>query len=177
MNLQLRREIGSPRVTSSKWSVFWSLYFCFWFVFWLFGFFLKLPFHQRIPIFTIMHGWKNLFGRPGDQQRSTSTPLEEKKNLSGHIGEGKTTAFIYPHHPSPWAAQLSAKRALVSPWFPEGKVRAHEWVPRFPSCIRCWQRGPFFSHSIQRMQFWDFTYFSFENVFSSRYLLPNTDIQ
>ena len=51
--------------------------------------------------------------------------------------------------------QLSPKRALLGPCFLLwGKVRAWEWMPRFPSCMGCCQKGSFVPCPVQSTESW-----------------------
>lgn len=62
-------------------------------------------------------------------------------------------ARSYLHCPSHKAVQLSAERDPLSQRFlPQGKVRAREWVPSFPSYVRCCPRGPVLSSSAQNTE-------------------------
>lgn len=87
-------------------------------------------------------------------------PESQVEKFQHTAGEKKSTiidmlkkAWFYLHCPSHKAVQLSAERDPLSQWFlPQGKERACEWVPSFPSYVRCCPRGPVLSSCTQNTE-------------------------
>lgn len=85
-----------------------------------------------------MEGWESSGEVSIHSWSKNNTRFDALKRIRG-------TVSFHPHHPSPKVAQLIAKRGLLSLWLlPQGKLRASEWVPSFPSYVGHHKRDPFF---------------------------------
>lgn len=108
------------------------------------------PSLQRTPILTVIQGQECPCGSPRVQWRSSSIILEGKKMMLDTLKRVRENSFTLPvlhTRTHPKAAQLSAKRDLLSPWFlPWEKVRVCEWALSFLSYVGCCQRDPLLSH-------------------------------
>lgn len=105
------------------------------------------PSLQRTLILTVTHEQVCLCRSPGIQCTMLEKTyiyiffmLDTLKIVTGN-------SFTLPVSPLPKAAQLSAKRDQLSPWFlPWQKVRVCEQGPIFPSYARPCQRDPLLFH-------------------------------
>ena len=94
---------------------------------------------QRTPVLTIFR-WGHICGSLEVQQRSYNTWLEQKIPRLDALMRVRGTFSLYLCHPSPKAAQLSAKTFSTFNFSNGRKLRTCEWVPSFPSCVGCCQR-------------------------------------
>lgn len=72
---------------------------------------------------------------------------KKQKTVWTYQKELRGIVRLYPHHPFPKAAQLSA--SLTCDFSCRNK-----WEDNFPSCVEPCQRGPFLSHHIQSTELW-----------------------
>lgn len=74
-------------------------------------------------------------------------PLKQKNPGIDSLKMVRGAVSLCPHHSSPkaWCQERPPQPWLLS----QGRLRACEWVPRFPSWAGCYPRDPLLSHFTQ----------------------------